>query len=331
MAIQVTGTYEKTIYRDEKTASTIFALKVSKPMKEQNRYGCIVCTGKLMAYPLGMPLEVTGVFRESNYGLQFTAERIRECTWDDISAVNYLSSGEFDGVGYAAARELVEKLGYEVFHLAQMPNAAENMRRQVRKLGRETAKKLCEKLICVVRQRELFEYLLSFDGTWTAVERLIKTLGNDALAELKSEPYNNGMQCGLGFYLCDKIAKSEGMHPLSCTRIQAILKTAIRQLAGSGHVFAPIGDVCRMASQVTKRSSFTTEIPTSLIVSNLKKHPDLVTEEIDTTYVYLKSLYEAEVETAEQVRRLLEKKKQLPFEETLILYAEKKCNMRYEG
>lgn len=331
MAIQVTGTYEKTIYRDEKTASTIFALKLSSPIPEQNRYGCIVCTGKLMAYPQGMPLCIAGNIRENEYGKQIAVESVRECTWDAESAVRYLSSGEFDCVGYGAAKELVEKLGHDIFQLAQHPQAAEKIRRAVRRFSREAAKDLCAKLISVVRNRELFEYVLSFGGTWTITERLIQVFGTEALTELKKDPYQTGGKCGLGFFLSDEIAKAEGVHPLSCERIRAIIKTALRQLASSGHVFAPINDVYRTVSQVVKKSSFTTEIPGSLLLSNLEKHTEIITEKIDTTYVYLKTLYEAEVETAKQVHRLMNKRKALPFEESLIPYAEQKCKMRFEA
>lgn len=330
MAVQITGTYDKTLYRDEKTASTIFSLKVSSPLPEQNRFGCIVCSGKVMSYPIGMPLMVSGVFRENEYGKQLAAESIRECTWDDISAVSYLSSGEFDGIGYAAAKEFVERMGYDVFKLAMEPDAPNRIKRQVRKISRETAKMLCEKLNAAVKRRRLFEYLLTFDGTWTAAERLSSVWGGEALEMLKQKPYAVGMQCGLGFYLCDQIARAEGVHPLSAARIQALIKTAVRQLASGGHVFAPINDVFRAVNRVVKHSSFTTTIPFSLFKSNLDKHPDMVLEEIDTTYVYLKTLYEAETGTARQIYRLMAKSKRLPFEDTLISYAEQKCGMRFE-
>lgn len=331
MAVQITGTYEKALYRDEKTASTIFSLKVSEPIPEQNRYGCVVCSGKLMAYPLGMPLQISGAFIENEYGMQMKAECIKECTWDNASAVHFLSSGEFEGIGYGTAKELVEKIGFDIFSAATDPHAAEKMKRSVRRLGREAAKKLCEKLTELVRNRELFEYLLEFDGSWTITERLIKEFGADALTELKREPYHNGMRCGLGFYLCDEIAKKEGIHPLSCERIQAIAQTAMRQLAASGHVYAPVSDVYRTVSHIVRRSSFTTEIPQSLLFSNLEKDPNIVTEHIDIPYVYLKTLYEAEAGTAEQIHRLMWNRKTLPFDESMVQYAEQRCNMRFEG
>ena len=68
--MKITGMYEKIIYRDEKTAHTIFALKISKPIPEQNKFGCIICCGKVMAYPLGMPLVVEGEWEDSNFGKQ---------------------------------------------------------------------------------------------------------------------------------------------------------------------------------------------------------------------------------------------------------------------
>lgn len=328
--MQVSGTYDRTIYRDEKTASTIFSIKLAHPIREQNRYGCIVCTGKIMAYPKGMPLIVEGELSENEYGKQIAVKHIREYTWDSVSAVNFLSSGNFDGVGYSAAKELVDKCGYDIFSIAGRADAVEFIRRRVRRFGRETAKHLCEKLVEIVKQRELFEYVFSFGASWVSFERLNKRYGNKAVDELKKEPYSIGMECGLGFMLCDEIAKQEGMHPLSCERVQAVIKAAMWRLASDGHVYAPINEVLRAVSQVVKSSAFTTEIPASMTISILEKHPDIVLERIDTLYVYLKILYEAETETAREVHRLMNSKNVLPFDEGLIQYAEEKCGMRFE-
>lgn len=330
MAVQITGTYVKTLYRDEKTASTVFSLRVSEAVPEQNRYGCVICSGKVMAYPLGMPLQVSGTFIENEYGMQLRTESIRECVLDNASAIRFLSSGAFEGIGYGTAKELVEKMGYDIFSTAIQPHAVEKIRRHVRKLSKERARTLCGKLTALVRNRELFEYLLEFDAPWTAAERLIKAMGTEALNELKKAPYN-GMKYGLGFYLCDAIAKKEGLHPLSCERIQAVIQTAVRQIAANGHVYAPANDVYRMVSQIVKRSSFTTEIPQSLLLSNLEKDPNIVTEHIDITYVYLKNLYEAELGTAAQLCRLMRKRRSLPFDEAIIRHAEQRCGMRFEG
>lgn len=326
----ITGTYDKTIYRDEKTASTIFALKVSKPIPEQNKYGCIVCIGRIMSYSKGMPLRIEGEIRENDYGKQLAAQSVREYTWDDSSAVCFLSSGIFEGIGYSAAKEVVDKMGNDVFSYINDPSASEQIRRRVRRLGRETAKKLCDTLTYMVRQRELFEYLLGFGGSWIAAERLMKELGTDALNQLKAKPYACGMENGLSFYLCDEIAKQEDIHPLSCERVQALVKTAMRKLASAGHVYAPINELLRTVSEVVKASAFTTEIPVSLSVGIIEKHPDLVIEKIDTTYVYLATLYEAENETARQVHRLMDTRKRLPFDNELIAYAEQKCGMLFE-
>ena len=101
---QIPGVYEKTIYRDEKTADTIFSFRPAKPTGYENRFGNISCLGRILPYEAGMPLMVQGKWKKSDYGNQLALETCREYTWDDASAICYLTSGLFPEITYAAAK-----------------------------------------------------------------------------------------------------------------------------------------------------------------------------------------------------------------------------------
>jgi len=46
----IVGTYEKTLFRDEKSGFTIFSLHVKKDVENRSSYGNITCKGKIPIY-----------------------------------------------------------------------------------------------------------------------------------------------------------------------------------------------------------------------------------------------------------------------------------------
>lgn len=332
MREQIAGIYEKTLFRDERTASTIFSVRVSGECRAKNKFGCVVCIGTIPAYQKGMPLLIEGIYRENEkYGLQMMLERVKEYIADDATAIEYLVSGGFEGVSYAAARELVAKYGANIFEFVQRPQAAQRISSGLRKLSRQNAQRLFEKIQAVIKQREFFEYMLHFDVAWPTVERLFNAYGAESLARIKSDPYGTGMKHGLDFYTCDQISKSEGFYAADERRLLAVAKSALKQLASAGHVYAPRSEVCRAANRILKKGSFQDVIPVSLIESAIEKHPDIVVENDADPRVYMKSLYEAEISTANNISRLMKTRKTLPFDDSVICYAQRMCGRSYTG
>jgi len=327
----IPGVYEKTIFRDEKTADTIFSFRPAKPTGYENRFGSIICLGRILPYEAGMPLLVGGKWKESDRGHQLTLENCREHTWDEVSAIGYLTSGTFTGISYAAARELVQKLGYDVFRFMQIPGIEKTMSKLVRKINIETAKNLCEKVQEQVLQRELHDYLERHEGNWIATQRLLKAFGSDALSSLKAHPYDTGIGNGLDFKVCDRIAKAQGFHAASSERIMAAIKTAMWRNSSRGNVYAPMNEACKLFHSIVSNGSFTEDIPTSIVMQSFAEHPDIVIETGFDERVYLKTMYEAEVEAAKHINRLIATAKPLQYDDSLIYHAEQVCNLKYAG
>ncbi|MDR0286535.1 MAG: hypothetical protein LBI03_02335, partial [Clostridiales bacterium] len=296
MEIQISGFYEKTVYRDEKTADTIFSFRPANTTGYENRFGNFTCLGRILPYEAGMPLLVQGKWKQSNYGYQLILEICREHTWDDVSAISYLTSGSFAGISYAAARELVQKLGHGIFQMVQTSGIEKKMIQFVRKLDADSANELCIKLREQIMQRELHDYVEYYEGSWVATQRLIKAYGSEALASLKKHPYETGIGHGLDFKICDRIGKDQGFHPASTERIMAAIKTAMWRNSGRGNVYAPINEACKLFQSIINNGSFTDEIPTSIVLNAFPQSPDIVIEPDFEERIYLKTLYEAEIE-----------------------------------
>jgi len=333
MEIQINGQFEKAFFRDERTADTIFALKPRQPTGYENRYGNITCIGKILPYEAGMPLAVKGNWQQSDtYGQQLMLTGCRESSSDESASIVYLTSGKFSGISYAAAKELVMKLGCDIFSLAQNKDAGRRISVSVRKISAQSAEKLCKKIREIIYERELFEYLLRYGGTWIAVGRLLKTYGYEALEKLKTHPYDTGLGHGLDFKTCDRIGKETRVHPASTERLQAAIKTAMWRSSGRGHVYMPQREACRNFQDVIiKDGSFTEEIPNTLVTNAMTRHPDLVIERDFEDRIYLAALYEAETETAHHVRRLMDHARPLNYDDSLVFHAEHECGLTFAG
>ena len=332
MDLQIPGVYEKTVYRDEQTADTIFSFRPAKPTGYENRYGSITCLGKILPYDKGMPLSLQGKWKSAGeYGYQLVLDKCREYSWDETSAISYLTSGIFSEISYAAARELVQKLGCNIFEMARIPNIEKKLCKLVRKINIETAKKLCEKIQEQILQRELHDFLQNYDGNWVATQRIIKAYGVDAMNNLMAHPYETCVGHGLDFKTCDKIGKDRGFHPASMERIMAAIKTAMWRNSSRGNVYVPLNEACKAFQMVVSNGSFTEEIPTSIALDAFSQSSDIVIESDFYDRVYLNSLYEAEVEAALHIERLISTAKPLRYEDALIFHAEKMCNLKYVG
>ena len=328
MDLQIPGFYEKTVYRDEKTADTIFSFRPAKLTGYENRYGNFSCLGKTLPYEAGMPLLVQGTWEKSDYGYQLTLTACREHAWDETSAVSYLTS---IGVSYAAARELVQKLGCDIFQMAQTHGIEKKMAQYVRKLNIDSATNLCEKVREQIAQRELHDYMERYEGNWIATQRLIKAYGREALVNLKKHPYETGVSHGLDFKICDRIGKEQGFHHASNERIMAAIKTAMWRNSSRGNVYAPMNSACKLFQSVVNNGIFVDEIPLSIVLSSFSKSPDIIIEADFEDRVYLKTLHEAETESAAHIERLISTAKILRYEENLIFHAERECKLRYVG
>ncbi|MDR0287185.1 MAG: AAA family ATPase [Clostridiales bacterium] len=331
MDIQIPGVFEKTLSRDEKTADTVFSFRPAKSTGYESKFGNITCLGRILPYETGMPLMLWGRWIKNDYGDQFALETCHEYTWDEPSAISYLASGSFPGISYAAAREIVQKLGCNIFQMVKISGIENKISRLVRKINLESAKNLCEKIREQILHRELLDYLKLYEGNWVSVQRLIKAYGDNALRNLKEHPYETGVGHGLDFKTCDKIGKDQGFHPASTERIMAAIKSAMWRNSSYGNVYATMNDACKTFHSVVSSGSFTEEIPTSIVLNAFLQSPDVIIESGFEERVYLNSLYEAETESAVHIERLISTAKPLRFEDTLVFYAERKCKLKYAG
>lgn len=121
--VDIKGTYDKTLFRDEKTGFTVFSLKVKKGVENRSKYGNISCSGKIPVYTKGMPLIVSGSWEEKKYGMTFTTTSVKEFIDDEEISISYLSTNLCKGIGKQTAAAIVKMYGADIFSLVQRDNA----------------------------------------------------------------------------------------------------------------------------------------------------------------------------------------------------------------
>jgi len=193
-AITITGTFDRQSWRDERSGSTIFTIRTKETCSFRNQYGSVKCVGNIPPYTQGMPLKISGVWiYDHKKELQIQIKNIEEVSTDESVTVAYLT-GICSGIGDATARKIVKDVGADIFSFIQKPDAEEILKRCVSNID---ATALIRAVRNSIEQREVFEFILSYGGSYPTAVRICEEFGVTALNDLKQNPYRIGLRNGL--------------------------------------------------------------------------------------------------------------------------------------
>lgn len=327
--IVINGLYEKTLYRDEKTGFTIFSLRVKRGVENRSMYGTIVCTAMIPVYTKGMPLEVEGKWEDKKQGKTFVSKSVREFINDKDISIAYLSTNLCKGIGKATAAAIVDKFGADIFEFVQRDNAIELLK-QIKGMTDDKATNLIISIKNTICQRQLFEYIARFGGSYTSSIKIAEEYSYFSIQKLKENPYKVGRFGGLNFIICDAIAKECGFNYLSQIRIEALIYNALEQLTSSGNTYTTQRELNNTIDRIVKNSAFHNSISPVIILTYLTRMNGITIErnEKNENKIYLKRLWIAERNSINEINRL-NNKKELPFNDDIIEYAGSKCNITY--
>ena len=323
--IQMIGTYNNTFFRDERNGWTRFSMRISGSCSYRNRDGSITCIGHIPSYKTGTPLEVSGTWHNSGYGMQFHISQITEKSIDETVTIEYLT-GICTGVGKVTATNIVEKFGADIFSFIQQENARELLQQEIKNVD-------ADKLIAAIRNnimdRKVYEYIIKFGGLYASAVKMCKKHGGQTLKKLKSNPYLTGLDGDLSFETCDQIAKNEGILAFDEKRIQALIMLAIYKGRQNGHTYATLEEVTWRVNNIVKTSAYPNEIPTSLIAVSATESKYFALEKATPIRIYGRSTWFQENEIVHHIARLTNSANPLSFDSKLIQEAETKLNIKY--
>lgn len=293
----------------------------------------IVVTGTFGQIQEGEPYCFYGeVVNHPKYGEQLKVERYEQDKPTSTEGlINYLSSSKFPGIGKKTAETIVELLGESA-----IDDILENPDLLDRVSGLNQKKK--DVLVTSLRENYGMEQIVVGLNRYGFGNQLAFSIyqfyKSDTLKIIEENPYQLVEDIeGVGFKKADMLAERIGISATSPSRIRAALIHELYQgCLNAGDTYMEAKQLLEASLQVLE-SSRPVEI-----------NPELVAEEVlalseegaiiqEGTRLFEKSLYFSEIGTAASIKRLLEKKKKLPYKkkeiDETIEMIEKRTDIKY--
>ena len=294
------GVFVRIIYSDYKAGTAKYIVNPIGSNPKRNKWGYIICEGTYPMIETGTPLVLVGVWNNDLFEVSSYIEESR----DRYTSIAYLSSPQFHGIGEKIAEEIVDLFGYDVFNEMTKPDAKEKLL----KISRITSKK-ADMIISNIKssyvKKELMDYLNSVSGTFVGCENIYKLCKNSALKCLKKDPYKYGLEAGLSFKVCDKIAFNEHLDYFSEERVLGIANYILKNHETAGNCFITLRGFNKMLKVIESKSSYNNELSLFDFIPHLTLEKGFMVEKIGEAYcIYRKEMYFAETSIVRNTRRI---------------------------
>ncbi len=300
---QIFGYIERITYQSAENGFTVCQLK--PPGKDY--LTCLV--GIMPDVQPGETIKCFGAWkRHPVHGSQFDVAEYKVESPADITGIQkYLGSGLIKGIGPVYAKRIVEKFGLDT--LIVIDESPDRLF-EVSGLGKKRIGKI---KTCWEEQksiRDVMIFLQKNGVSTTYAQKIFKTYGKKSIKVVSENPYTLAKDIfGIGFKTADKIAKNLGICQKSPQRIDAGIEYVLSELSNQGHVCYPIEQFLPVASDML-------EVESELISDRLKdlaKGEAIIISELVLhgkikTFLWIKSLYIAELGIAKEIFRLQETK-----------------------
>ena len=302
-------TYERTIFRDEKTGYTVFAVKTDPEDAERDSFGSVVCKGRISRMPIGIPLRITGRYEISNGKRYLKAACCRAETGGFAAGISFLSGGNFRGIGIKKAEAVMEKAGGDLFAFCRSDDAAASIS-EISGITQEEASEIVQKVNSYASLQEIFTWIAQYGGTCEDAEAVFDAFGNESISRIESDPYFGGVYC-LDYNTREALAKERGIQPNDRKRIRALVREAFRIAEGSGSTCITTDILFLLCRRIEEYANMgLTALPACIaayIVENRRDYE--IRTRGEKVYIYRKKLYEQEARAVSHIKRLMRSKK----------------------
>ena len=261
----------------------------------------VTVVGQVASITVGEYIVCEGVWiNDSKHGLQFKAKHIDAQAPSTLEGMEkYLGSGMVKGIGPHFAKKLVQAYGAKVFDVIE---SEPKQLLLLEGLGKKRVACITQAWSEQKSIRQIMVFLQSHGvGTARAVA-IYKMYGDHAIDKVKKNPYNLALDIfGIGFKTADQLAERLGIAQDAPMRAQAGVRHVLHTLCDKGHCAAP-------KLQLISACQALLEIDAVIIEAGLEHElvaDHLVQDTIDDQLcIYPMTLYLAEKNAAQQVRRL---------------------------
>lgn len=240
------------------------------------------------------------------FGEQFKVQEAHtQLPYTDEGIRLYLTKGGAKGIGDKMARRIVDLFGPETFDvIAEQPERLT----EVEGIGKKRAQELTRTWKAESLERHIKVTLFGWGVSPAYVPRLQRAYGDQAPEIIKHNPYRLAHEVhGFGFKKADAIAKHLGIRGDDPRRVQAGVLYVLAEAQKNGHLYLPLEDLLEKASDYLQVGRGQIEAG----VEALHHRKELIHEPVPADdqqdghlAVYSARAWEAEVECAQELRRL---------------------------
>ena len=291
--LQITGTVEDIIYRNENNGYTVLEIDVKGEL--------VTATGIMPSLEAGMEARLFGNYKSHpSYGLQFCTETFELTIPTSVHGIlKYLSSGAVKGIGVATATTLVKAFGENTLKvMTEEPGRVAKLRGISEAKAQDFSKQLQEN----IGVRELMLYLSEFNITPNTAVKIYNVYGNKSLDYIKENPYSlcdSGIR--VAFEVADLIAVKQGRQVDDEFRIRAGIVHILNHNKLNGHT-------CLPEERLVQTTSGFLNVEQDLVQASLNDmifDASLMREVFDEKkFVFLPEMYRAESFIAGRIKMM---------------------------
>ena len=237
MIIELEGSVENIVYRNEENGYTVFELAT----KDSNELR--TCVGSFSYITEGEHYRLScGETVHSVYGKQYKVLSADIVEPEDAAAMErYLGSGAIKGVGKALAARIVGKFGDETFRVIE--EEPERLA-DIKGISERMARAISENFYDKRELRNTMMFLQKYGISSSLSVKIYKTYGSGVYQVLRTNPYRLAEEIkGVGFKTADEIASRGGIIIDAAFRNRAGILYVLSEAVGQGHTYLPLDEL----------------------------------------------------------------------------------------
>ena len=228
--MRINGIVENIIYRNESNGYTVLQVVARKTV--------FTLIGNITKVNLGEEIDAEIVENSSaKYGEQYKIIDYKMTIPDkNLDAIfKFIKSLKIKGIGDATINKIIEKYGSDTINVIK--NNAEDLFSR-KGMTFEKLNSLRDAILNRQNEINIIIELEKFNLSPKNIEMIIEKYGSNAINIINENPYTLSLEIeGIGFVVCDKIAKQIGIDANSIKRIESCILYVLDLEYNNGNVF----------------------------------------------------------------------------------------------
>ena len=289
------GLIERVTYHNPENGFAVLQVKV------KGHDDLVSVIGSTTSVTAGEHVEAVGRWViDRTHGQQFKADELKTTHPASAEGIEkYLASGAIRCIGPKLAAVIVAVYKERTLEILEK---TPDFLLSVKGIGDKRLAKISQSWQEQREVRKIMLFLTEHGITSGRAVRIYRTYGHESIAKIKENPYQlaNDIR-GIGFKTADELAMKLGIDRNSPYRARAAIRYTLQEMAGEGHCGYPEPGVVEQTVKLV-------EIEQKIIedaVESVVRERSVIRESVEgESWLYLASLYHAEVGLAQSVHRI---------------------------